>query len=104
MFCQVESDAKYELLCVCTHDDDDDDDGWGMMDDDDDDGDDDDGDDDDGDGDDDDDDCDCDCDDLLRMICRFLPSKVWCQAALAWRPYVWDLRKCLLKTSCVSYL
>ena len=26
MFCQVESDAKYELLCVCTHDDDDDDD------------------------------------------------------------------------------
>ena len=26
MFCQVESDAKYELLCVYTHDDDDDDD------------------------------------------------------------------------------
>ena len=24
MFCQVESDAKYELLCACTHDDDDD--------------------------------------------------------------------------------
>ena len=24
MFCQVESDAKYELLCVYTHDDDDD--------------------------------------------------------------------------------
>ena len=26
MFCQVESDAKYELLCACTHDNDDDDD------------------------------------------------------------------------------
>ena len=38
MFCQVESDAKYELLCVYTHDHDDDDE---------------------------DDDDDCDCDDLL---------------------------------------
>ena len=48
MFCQVESDAKYELLCACTHDNDDDDD-----------------DDDDDDEDDEDDDDYCDGDDLL---------------------------------------
>ena len=47
MFCQVESDAKYELLCACTHDNDDDDD------------------DDDDDEDDEDDDDYCDGDDLL---------------------------------------
>ena len=39
---------------------------------------------------------------MIELICHFLPSWVWRQAALAWWPYGLDLRKWLSKIICVS--